>query len=448
MFHVASLRSASCKTVKDALHTRQMRWSKLYVPTLREEPSEGDPSSKLLVRAGYARYGAGGLGYLHFGQRSLAKIAAAVRRELETLGAQEVALGDAMVAAARGLRSYKQIQQLWYQQREFVIEMLGFGIEDREIRAAIERALAARGISAIVGDPEGDFAHEEFPTPDVKTIADIAAFTGMPESSQIKSVVMMCAGKLLLILVRGDHSLSEAKLRILVEGDIRAATADEIRECFGADPGSLGPVGVRGVRILADEALRGRRNMIGGANKTDYHLRYITPGRDFEPEYADLRVAVEGVGQEGTPIVVGEILVGSVAQTEPEMAFGEIAIDQLFRAAVQRDELGLVLPPAIAPFSLVFTPVNVRDDAQGTTAERLYGSAKAAGCDALLDDRDERPGVKFKDAELVGIPWRVTVGKKLAEGIVEVFERSAKQSFDVPVSNAIEFVRGRWDVIA
>lgn len=420
-----------------------MRWSNLYIPTLREEPSEGDPPSKLLVRAGYARFGADGLGYLHLGQRSLAKIASAVRKELDALGGQEVALGDTLIEAARGLRSYKHASQLWYQQRGFAIEALGVGVEAREIGAAAQRALAGCGIPVVTGDPEGEFAPEEFHTPGVKTIADIAAFTGMPESSQIKSVVTICGGELVLILLRGDHSLSEAKLRMLLDGDIRAASHEEIRERFGADPGSLGPVGLRGVRILADEALRGRRNMIGGANRTDYHLRYITPGRDFEPEYADLRVAVDGVGHEGTPIVAGGMLAGSVAQMEIAMAYGEIAIDRLFRASARRDEFGIVLPPAIAPFSIVITPVNIRDDAQRIAAEQLYESAKAAGCDALFDDRDERPGVKFKDAELVGIPWRVTVGKKLAEGVVEVLERAGKQSWDVPVSNAIEFVWSR-----
>lgn len=418
-----------------------MRWSNLYIPTLREEPSEGDPPSKLLVRAGYARFGAGGLGYLHLGQRTLAKIAGAVRKELDALGGQEVALGDTLIESARGLRSYKHVSQLWYQPRGFAMEALGVGVEAREIGAAVQRALARCGIPVVTGDPEGEFAPEEFHTPGVKTIADIAAFTGMPESSQIKSVVTMCGGELVLILLRGDHSLSEAKLRMLLNGDIRAASHEEIRERFGADPGSLGPVGLRGVRILADEALRGRRNMIGGANRTDYHLRYITPGRDFEPEYADLRIAVEGVGHAGTPIVAGGMLAGSVAQMEPAMAYGEMAIDQLFRSAVRRDELGLVLPPAIAPFSIVITPVNVRDDTQRIAAEQLYESAKAAGCDALLDDRDERPGVKFKDAELVGIPWRVTVGRKLAEGIVEVFTRPANSSTDVPLADAIAFVR-------
>jgi prolyl-tRNA synthetase len=104
-----------------------------------------------------------------------------------------------------------------------------------------------------------------------------------------------------------------------------------------------------------------------------------------------------------------------------------------------------VLPPAIAPFSVVITPVNISDELLRTTAHKLYDEARAAGCDALLDDRDERPGVKFKDAELIGIPWRITLGKKLAQGIVEIVERRGKVMTEVPVAEAIAFVRARWD---
>jgi prolyl-tRNA synthetase len=117
-------------------------------------------------------------------------------------------------------------------------------------------------------------------------------------------------------------------------------------------------------------------------------------------------------------------------------------------AGVARDGAGLVMPKAIAPFSVVFVPVNVKDDAQRSAAEQLYEQAKSAGCDAVLDDRDERPGVKFKDSELIGIPWRITLGKKLAEGKAEVFERASGEKWDVPVGEAVEFVRGRWDSVA
>ncbi len=144
-------------------------------------------------------------------------------------------------------------------------------------------------------DPEGDLSPEKFHTPGRKTIAQVAEFTGLPETSQMKSLVMVAGEELVLVLVRGDHSLSETKLAGVVHSaDIRPARPEEIRERFGADAGSLGPVGLREVRILADLALQGRRNMIAGANEDDHHLRHVTPGEDFAPEYHDLRQVAEG----------------------------------------------------------------------------------------------------------------------------------------------------------
>jgi prolyl-tRNA synthetase len=362
---------------------REMRWSELSIPTLRDEPSEGDRRRKLLVRAGYWK-SSGGPQFL--GQRSLEKIDAVLRTD---------------------------------------------GVA----------ALRFCGLRGVAEEIDGEFAPEPFHTPGVKTIADLAAFTGLPETAQMKSVVMRSDEGLVLALVRGDHSLSEAKLRKIVGADVRAASADEIRERFGADPGSLGPVGLEGVRVLADHALRGRRNMICGANRTDYHLRNVTPERDFRLEYADLRVAVDGPGQDGVPVrIEGGGLVGSVGNLSAEHVLVELSQQN-------RDDAGLVMPPMVAPFSVLFTPVNIGDETQRAIAEKLYEEAKAAGCDALLDDRDMRPGVKFKDAELIGIPWRVTLGKKLGEGLVEVQERRGRQSWDIPIAEAVAFVRGRWDAV-
>jgi prolyl-tRNA synthetase len=304
----------------------------------------------------------------------------------------------------------------------------------------IERTgLAGCGLKTVVEEIDGDFHPEEFQTPGVKTIAELAAFTGLPETMQIKSVVMRSGEALVLVLVRGDHNLSESKLRAILGSGVEAATADDIRAQFGADPGSLGPVGLQGVRVLADEALRGRRNMICGANRTDYHLRHVTPGKDFSAEFFDLRVPANGPGQEGVPVrVEGGGLIGSLGNISAEHVLVEIARQG-------RDEAGLVMPPMVAPFSVLFIQVNVGDEAQRTAAENLYADAKAAGCDALLDDRETRAGVKFKDAELIGIPWRVTIGKKLKDGLAEVTERRAMQSWDVPLSEVVSFVRQRWD---
>ena len=157
---------------------------------------------------------------------------------------------------------------------------------------------AARATPPSIADPEGDLAPEPFHTPGRKTIADVADFTGLPETSQMKSLVLVADGKPVLALVRGDHSLNEAKFAHCACKPPNSGPRTPMRfaEWFGADAGSLGPVGVQNMRIVADEALRGRRNMIAGANQDDYHLRHVTPGEDFEPEYFDLRQVAAGDG--------------------------------------------------------------------------------------------------------------------------------------------------------
>jgi prolyl-tRNA synthetase len=320
-------------------------------------------------------------------------------------------------------------------------------------------------------DPEGDLTPEEFHTPGFKTIAEVAAFTKQPETSQMKSLVMVADGKPVLALLRGDHQLSETKLAsVMGAADVRAAHPEEIRQWFGADAGSLGPIGVKSMRVLVDEALRGRRNMIAGANKNDYHLRYVTPGEDFHAEFVDLRQVAAGDTSvvDGGPLTVDKTVeIGHIfklgykysesmglrvsgesgEEITPIMGSYGIGIERILSAAVElyHDKDGIVLPPSIAPFAVVITPVNFADPAQHKAAEDIYAAAKAAGLDVVLDDRDERPGVKFKDNDLVGIPYRITVGKKLAQGMVEVVERKSKKSTDVAVGDAAQFVRGLFD---
>jgi prolyl-tRNA synthetase len=368
-----------------------MLWSEIGIATVREE------NHPLLVRAGYMR----GREYLFLGQRALAKISAVLRAEsdrsaaLESCGVMSIRARDEFVAES-----------------ETGAEVLVRG-------GGNYAALLGRAVSVarppVVPDPEGDLAPEEFHTPGVKTIAQIAALTGLPATSQIKSLVMVSDGAPLLVLLRGDHQLSAAKLP-----GARQAEPVEIREWFGADPGSIGPVGVQGARILADEALRGRRNMIAGANKTDYHLRNVTPGEDFAAEFADLRQVVEGDASiaDGSPLQFSKVMLLDTAE-------------RILSAAVEqnRDGDGIVLPAAIAPFNVIVTPVHPE---RLEAAREIYQRLLGAGHDALLDDRDARPGVKFKDADLIGIPYRINVGKKLAEGVVELIERRSRQSTDVP----------------
>ncbi len=317
-----------------------------------------------------------------------------------------------------------------------------------------------------IADPEGDLAPEEFHTPGKKTIAEVSAFTGLPETSQMKSLVMMADSTPYLLLLRGDHSLSEAKFASLSKAkEIRQAQAEEIRELFGADPGSLGPVGVKNMRVVADNALEGRRNMIAGANKNDYHLRHVTPGEDFQPEYADLRQTAAGDASivDGSPLSVHKTVeIGHIfklgyrysesmglkvldetgKEITPIMGSYGIGIERILTCAIElfHDKDGIAIPVSIAPFTVVITPVNFAGEALRAAAIKLYEECKSLGLDAILDDRDERPGVKFKDADLIGIPYRITVGKKLSDGFVEVVDRRAKVSKDVPVGEAAAHV--------
>jgi prolyl-tRNA synthetase len=273
---------------------------------------------------------------------------------------------------------------------------------------------------------------------------------------------------MVLVMVRGDHHLSETKFASVTGAtDIRPAHPEEIRDQFGADPGSLGPIGVK-LKILADEALRGRRNMIAGANKNDHHLRNVTPGKDFACEYHDLRQAAEGDTSivDGVPLTVHKTVeIGHIfklgykysesmglrvldeagKEVTPIMGSYGIGIERILCAAVElfHDKDGIVMPSSIAPFTLVVTPINFADPAQHKAATEIYSAAKALGIDVLLDDRDERPGVKFKDADLIGIPYRINVGKKVAQGNVEVVDRRTKQSTDVAVAEAASFVQAR-----
>ncbi|MCP5109260.1 MAG: proline--tRNA ligase, partial [bacterium] len=334
--------------------------------------------------------------------------------------------------------------------------------------ANLEKA-ASVPMTPAAADPAGDHDPEEFHTPGRKTIADVAEFTGLPESSQVKSLIMIVDDKPVLALLRGDHALSETKFESLMgSAEFRPAHPEEIRETFGADAGSLGPVGLTGVRIIADKALEGRKNMICGANKDDYHLKHVTLGEDFQAEIGDLREVATGDSctecggklSVDKTVEIGHIFklgykyaksMGLHVLTEDGkeipviMGSYGIGVERILCAAIElfSDQDGMSLPVSIAPFQVVITPVNARKDDLRQAAENLYRQCRDAGLDALLDDRNERPGVKFKDADLVGIPYRITVGKKLADGLVEIVERRGKATQDVPVDGAVAYIQER-----
>ncbi len=299
-------------------------------------------------------------------------------------------------------------------------------------------------------------------TPGYKTIAEVSAFLKLPATSQMKSLVMVADNAPVLALVRGDHQLSETKFAAALQAkEVRTAHPHEIREWFGADPGSLGPVGVTNMRIVTDRALEGRRNLVAGANRDDYHLLHVTPVEDFPTEFADIRQVALGDPciDCGQPVAIRKsIEIGHIFKlgykysdamglrvlgadgNEVTVIMGSygIGIERILAALIEQDhdKDGMILPPAVAPFQVVVTPVYYADEAQRQAALDIYRQCRALGLDVLLDDRDERPGVKFKDAELIGIPFRITVGKKLAQGLIELSTRKTKTAQDVSVAEA------------
>ncbi len=317
-----------------------------------------------------------------------------------------------------------------------------------------------------VADADEERPPAEVHTPGRKTIEEVSEFLGVGKNRQIKSLVYMVESLPVLVLMRGDHQLNEVKLGTTLGTELlRPATPEEIRGAFGADPGSLGPVGVAGMRIVADLALQGRRDMICGANRDDYHLLHVTPGRDFEADYADLREVQKGDAcpECGRPLQVAKAIeVGHIFKLglrysqsmgatvlnhdgqEVPIVMGSygIGIERILASAVElyNDELGMSLPRSIAPFEVVITLLRPDDPEQSKAAEQILEELTRRGIDTLLDDRNDRPGVKFKDAELIGIPVRITIGKKLAQGEVELFGRRKRESRTVPVAEAVSQV--------
>jgi prolyl-tRNA synthetase len=316
-----------------------------------------------------------------------------------------------------------------------------------------------------VEDEPGPDAPERLDTPGVRTIDDLATGYGKAADRQIKTLVYMIGGEPALVLLRGDHPLAEQKLIDATgTGDVRPARADEIREALGASPGSLGAVGVTGLPVIADLALRGRRNMTTGANTDGVHLTGVDVGRDINvSRWADLRevTAGEPCPSCGAPLqVIRTIEIGHIfklgrkyttalgvsvlgpdgAPITPLMGCYGIGVERAMAvlAEVHHDDAGLVWPAQVAPADVVVVLVTPKDEQARNAAEILYGQLLEAGTDALLDDRDERPGVKFRDAELTGMPCRVAVGSRdLADGVVEFASRAAGEKERVPVDQAV-----------
>ena len=552
------------------------RQSTLFLPTLREDPSDAEAvSHKLLVRAGLIRQLVTGLWtFLPAGWRVHEKIVQIIGEEMNAIGGQEMFMPvlapaelwqktgrypipellkvsdrggrefvlsmtheETITFHARELGSYRELPKVLYhfqtkerdeprprggliRVREFVMkDAYSFDRDDEGLDASFRAHAAAytrmfercgldfvaveaesgmmggsesvdylapagSGENTLVTCERGDYAADleiahgvprapafpdrldapaEVETPGITTCEALADFLGIDVAATSKAMPVVADGKVVLALVRGDDRLDEGKLAGVLGSTIRPAEADEIREAFGADPGSLGPVGFDGAVVL-DEALR-TGQFVGGANRTGYHLRGVEHGRDFDARLADIRLAREGdtcprcggALRFQTAVEVGHIFkLGAVysapldatyldeQSVEHPLVMGCYGIGpgRVLAAVVEQrhDERGIVWPASVAPYDAhVLSLGGGSDDVAGLAAD-VAQELSAAGRDVLLDDRDARPGEKFADADLLGCPLRVTVGKKsLDDGFVDVRRRWETQDTRVPRASVIDW---------
>jgi prolyl-tRNA synthetase len=548
------------------------RASQLFLPTLRDDPSDAEAvSHKLLVRGGFIRQMSAGLWtFLPLGWRVHEKVVQIIREEMDAIGAQEILMPvltpaelweatgrysipelfkltdrndrrfvlpltheETITFHAREIQSYRQLPQMLYhfqtkdrdeprpragliRMREFVMKdsysfdrdeegldhsfQLHKGAYDRifercELEVYLVQAEsgmmggsgssdylapAETGENTLVTCERGDYAADlevargvprppEFParldapeeveTPGVATIEDVANLLEVDEAATSKAMPVVANGRVVLGLVRGDDRLDEVKMIEALGSAFRPASEEEISETFGADPGSIGPVGVS-VEVVADEALR-EGQFVAGANRTGYHLRGVEAGRDFETRFANIRQVREGDTCPNcggalhlqTAIEVGHIFKLETFYSEPlgatfldedgrekPLVMGSYGIGpaRTMAAVVEQhhDELGIQWPRSVAPYDVHVVALPGLEE----QAERVAQTLDAAGDDVLLDDRDERAGEKFADADLIGIPVRITVGKKtLDDDAVDVRDRASGEERRVAIQDLESF---------
>ena len=315
-------------------------------------------------------------------------------------------------------------------------------------------------------------------TPDCKTIDEVAAFLGLDESQTIKTLVYMADEAPVVALLVGNDQLNEVKLKNHLAADFfEVASEDEVRQLLGAGFGSLGPVNLpEGVRIIADRKVQDLANAVVGANEDGYHLTGVNPGRDFTAEYVDIREVREGeISPDGQGILkfargieIGHIFKLGTRYSDSMNAnvldengravplimgcYG-IGVSRLLSAVMEqharlfvnktpkgefRYAWGINFPKELAPFDVHLIPVNVKDEEAVTLTDQIEANLLSAGYEVLVDDRNERAGVKFSDSDLIGLPIRVTVGKKAAEGIVEVKIKATGDTIEVHADNLLE----------
>ena len=309
-----------------------------------------------------------------------------------------------------------------------------------------------------------DWEFQEVYTPEKKTVQEVAEFLGAEPSHFIKSLLYIADEKPVLVLLRGDQDLQERKLERII-GPFRPAHRDEVIEILGVEAGFIGPHGHDGIRIIADEVLK-EGVYISGANKKDYHVKGLKPQEHFSAEWADLHIAKDGDGcpKCGSPlriervIEIGNIFKLGTKYSEPlgatfldaqgkehPIIMGSYGIGpaRVAAAAVEQshDEDGIIWPITIAPFTVIILPLNMNHEKTREVSEKLYSELTRKGIDTLIDDRSERAGVKFKDADLIGIPIQVVVGERgLKENRLEIKDRKTKHREMVGLDEAIDYI--------
>ena len=567
-----------------------MRWSQLFIPTLKEDPAAAETvSHKLLMRAGYIRpLGSGIYSLLPLAQKVRLKIINIIREEMNAIGGQEFVLpalhptelweesgrlstmGDIMFRlkdrkgadlvlgvtheevftsiVRNAVSSYRQLPQIWYQfqtkfrdelrpksgllrVREFTMkDSYSFDVDSAGLdksfdlhKAAYEKIFTRAGLQFVaveassgamggsastefmvltdagedmvvlckgcgyaanvekaaaafdkVESGNGQSALEKFPTPGLRTVEQLANFADFASAkNQIKTLVYSADDQLVLVLLRGDHELNTTKLTdFLGAENVRAAEDQEIFSAMGAHAGSLGGVGVKTntgkiKKVFLDNALKGRTNMVTGANHDDFHYKGVDIDRDIEATaWSDFRgvktgdtciscggaLAVEKsleighifkLGTRYSTTMDASVLVSSGEKVPVVMGSYGIGVERLLAAVVEssNDKKGIIWPQSISPYDLIVNVINGADDESLAAGEKLYEELRAAGIDVLLDDRAERPGFKFADNDLIGVPLRINIGKKLKDGIVELVERSTGENKEVPLNNVLDILK-------
>jgi prolyl-tRNA synthetase len=557
-----------------------MLFSKIFIPTLRETPADTEAvSHQLMLRGGYVRQLAAGLYiFLPLGWRVLNRIHAILKEEMAGIGAQEISMpvlhpaeiwqqtgrwdviGDEMFRlkdrtgrdmclgmtheeivtwlAAREIRSYRDLPQLWYQiqtklrdearpksgvlrTREFIMkDSYSFdsspdGLEKSyQLHAeAYHRIFRRCGLTfyQVESDPGmmgGATAHEfmapspagedeialcercgyaanvelarslprkneaqnwlleEVHTPEKRTVQEVSNFLKLEPAYFIKSILVISDDGPVLALVRGDQELHEKKLAAII-GNHRPAQKAEVKEILGVEAGFIGPIGHK-IRIISDNCLK-EGSYVGGANRPQYHIKGMQAGRDFSPEWYDIHIARAGdlcvsCGNElriERVIEIGNIFKLGTKYSNPLKAFfldengqerpiimGSYGIGpaRIAAAAIEQnnDKDGIVWPSSIAPFEVEILPLNMKDAKTIEISGKLYDDLRGEGIEVLIDDRDERAGVKFKDADLIGIPSHIILGEKnLREGLVEIKVRRTKETVKVVIGEVVKTIKSR-----